>query len=224
MPCRSCRWCASGLIDHCEAPNRGGPIDGSSAVRIDSSVDIEQAAFVGLVARASRIAQFAAAGPSTLITLLGSDACTLLTAQLLARVAPRVRVLATDDCDLERCDRWGIRHRGLADAGLRGDQDVVVIGGFGSPDVFATAAGLVRPRARIIVTEASEFDAAAARTIVSREVIVAGIKGGSLHDAAALMATGGGPDCEGLGFEVRSGGGGGVARFGVVVKVPSAAL
>ena len=242
-PCRVCRWCSAGLIDHCERPlkrERPGPghlgTDSGCTERVPTveaevvplgALRIERAAWVGVVARAMRIAQFASASESTFITLLGSDACTLVAAQVLAIAAPRVRVLAEDDGALERCDRWGIRHRALGAAGLRGDQDVVIVGGCVAPDVLAMAAAHCRPRGRIVLTESFAGAGASVHStvagVVARELVVAGVRGGSLRDAAAAMMGGRGPDTEGLGFEVFTGPGEGsligASRFGRVVRV-----
>lgn len=195
------------MVDHCERSQGASETEGPNGfIAFEPGVDLVRAGFVGLLARAVRVSRLVAPVDRALVTLVGIDALTLLTAQLLAANTPTVRVLAHDDADLARCDRWGIRHRAIADAGLRHDQDVVVLGRTTEADM-AWVAGLLRPRGRIVVTEsAAEMTGLSPRTIADGELMISGVRGGSLHEAAAMLADRGGPDIDGLGFEVLRGG------------------
>jgi len=193
------------MTDHCEQP-RADRIDPEDAIRLPSGTDPARAAFVYPLARALRITRFVAPDDRSLITLIGCDAHTLLAAQLIAAHSPKVRVLALHDADIERCDRWGIRHRSLADAGLRNDQDIVVLGRADTshtqlpPDVLP---GLLRPRGRLIFTESAGETPLTPASVVAGEFLVSGVRGGCLLEAAEMLASPRCPDFAGLQFEIR---------------------
>ena len=161
LACGTCTWCEAGLRAHCQKRKiigrdgaDGGlaqrlvvPVD--SLVPIPDHVDNDSAVFAVPVARALQAARQARIEGQTYVTIVGDNALAMLTAQVLVRLNASVRVLGEHVELLERCERWGIRHRHREEAGLRGDQDIVVEC-TGDPVSVAATLGFVRPRGTII--------------------------------------------------------------------------
>ena len=161
LSCGSCQWCGAGLRSHCRERRimgRDGADGGlsqrlvvpiESLVKIPDHVDNDSAVFAVPVARAIQAARQARIEGQTYVTIVGDNALAMLTAQVLVRLNASVRVLGEHVELLERCERWGIRHRHREEAGLRGDQDIVVEC-TGDPASVAATLGFVRPRGTII--------------------------------------------------------------------------
>jgi threonine dehydrogenase-like Zn-dependent dehydrogenase len=109
----------------------------------------------------------------------------------MQRLNASVRVLGRRGAVLGMCEKWGIRHRHVDEAGRREDQDVVVVCDVSGRDV-AIAAGLLRSRGKILMLghgapARAEIDAA---PIVEKEIEVIGVRGGSIGDGVAAIEKG----------------------------------
>lgn len=161
LACGACTWCESGLRTHCHDRRiigRDGADGGlaqhvivpvESLIPVPDHVDDDSAVFAVPVARALQAARQARIEGQTYVTIVGDNALAMLTAQVLVRLNASVRVLGEHVELLERCERWGIRHRHREEAGLRADQDIVVEC-TGDPVCVAATLGFVRPRGTII--------------------------------------------------------------------------
>lgn len=162
VPCAHCDLCRSGLSAHCRSRQvigvqgrEGGcaqlarvPI--ASLALVPDNVSDDKAVFAHAVATAVHFGQMLRAESRTYITVLGDSLVALLTAQVLARVNKAVRLLSTRPDRARLCERWGIRHRPVEEAGRRQDQDAVI-------DCTGTSAGLrlslqfTRPRGCVLL-------------------------------------------------------------------------
>jgi len=160
--CGKCDMCRSGLKSHCRnravlgCSGRDGcfteffsvPLANLHAV--PDSVDNDQAVFAEPLASAAHVTQMLRPESKAFITVLGDGKLGLLTAQVLGRNNPAVRLLGKHPEKYGLCEKWGVKHRHIDEVGRRMDQDVVV-DCTGSASGLALAMQLVRPRGKIIV-------------------------------------------------------------------------
>jgi threonine dehydrogenase-like Zn-dependent dehydrogenase len=102
-----------------------------------------------------------------------------------------VRVIGRYSQKLAICEKWGVKHRHADDIGRRADQDIVVEC-TGSPDGFALAARLVRPRGTIVLkTLHADWDrrqiGADLTPLVMNEINVIGSAHGPLGEALGVL-------------------------------------
>lgn len=162
IACAHCDLCRAGLSTHCRTRSVIGtlgregccaqwavvPIAALSPV--PDNVSDDKAVFAHPLATALHFGHMLRADGKTYITVLGDSLVALLTAQTLARVNKSVRLLSTRPDRSRLCERWGIRHRPVDEAGRRQDQDAVI-------DCTGTTLGLrlalqfVRPRGTVLV-------------------------------------------------------------------------
>jgi threonine dehydrogenase-like Zn-dependent dehydrogenase len=202
--CGTCDMCRGGLRHHCRmrrSLGRAG-VDGGLAERVlvpitnlhavPKDVDDDAALFALPLAAALHCAQHVHLEGKTYITVLGDDAVALLGAQVMAKRNASVRVVGDDVGRLELCEKWGVRHRPLADVGRRADQDVV-IECTGSAERLRTAARLVRPRGVIVCRGGAEVageHGPPASAIVEHELTIHGSRGYPIAEALRLLAAG----------------------------------
>jgi threonine dehydrogenase-like Zn-dependent dehydrogenase len=216
LVCGHCDMCRSGLSVHCRSRQvlgvrgRDGCFADLVAVplanlyRVPDSIDDDQAVLAAPLACALHATHMIRTEGKSYITVLGDTLLGLLTAQTLTRLNASVRLLGSRPDRLRLCERWGVKHRPVEEAGRRQDQDAVI-------DCTGTSAGLrlamqhVRPRGTIVLKSASATapfppgapfpetpDAAWGAPvdltpIVSNEVNVVGSRDGSIPDALALL-------------------------------------
>ncbi|MCH2133279.1 MAG: alcohol dehydrogenase catalytic domain-containing protein [Phycisphaerales bacterium] len=207
VTCGQCEWCLGGVREHCgqrRIIGRQGADGGlaeqivvpiSSLVAVPDHVDDDSAVFAVPVGRALQAARQARIEGKTYVTIVGDNALALLTAQVLVRRNASVRVLGEHRELLDRCERWGIRHRHRDEAGLRGDQDIVVEC-TGDQAAMAATLGFVRPRGTVIQMVAPETVGAEGtvldlRRLVDAEVRLVGSSFGPVAEAMNLIATDG---------------------------------
>jgi threonine dehydrogenase-like Zn-dependent dehydrogenase len=154
---------------------------------VPQSLDDETAAFAWLVGCAVHAAQLVKAERPQYVTVLGDSVEGLLTAQAIAHHNTRVRVLGTRPDRLALCEKWsgGLKHRPLADAGRRRDQDAV-IDCTGTAESLSTALQLVRPRGTIVLPRPP--GPADLSPVVEHEVTLIGSRAGSLAQALSMLA------------------------------------
>lgn len=198
ISCGSCDLCRAGVGAHCRARRElGRPgCDGALAEHVviparclslvPASVDDDHAVLAASVAAAIHAARIVRVEGRAFVTVLGDTVEGLLTAQVVARVNPGVRVLGSRPDRLALCEKWsgGIGHRLMSDAARRQDQDVV-FECTGTPEGLADALRFVRPRGTVVLSRpVGAVDLAPA---VEHEVTIAGSRSAPIPEALALL-------------------------------------
>lgn len=207
VACGLCDLCKIGLSQHCRKRTVLGLFgrDGGLAERVavplanvmavPEGVEEDRAALAVLVGSAAHAAVNFRVEGKPYITVLGDGPLGLLAVQVMARLNASVRLLGKHPSKLELCERWGIKHRLVSEAGRRQDQDVVV-DCTGRAEGLVDALGLVRPRGKVIVKSCDglagvSVGAAAAaglmEQVVQREIEVLGSRCGTLSEGLALL-------------------------------------
>lgn len=162
VACGSCDLCKRGLSQHCPTRRVLGlrSLNGCLAerfvlpvanlVEVPKSVHDDQAVFANATAAAIHAAHMLRIEGKPYVTVLGDGVMGLLCAQIMARLNASVRVLGTQPAKFMLCEKWGIKHRHVAEVGRRQDQDVVV-DCTGSASGMELALQLVRPRGKVLL-------------------------------------------------------------------------
>lgn len=162
-------------------------------VPVPETIDADRAVFALPLARALHAAQIVRIPGKTYVTVLGDNLRALLAAQVLAKLNASVRLLGTMPDRLDRCARWNVRHRHRDEAGLWGDQDVV-IDTARDAETFRVACGMVRPRGTILLLgETPTGDGRATcdlAPVIERELTVVGARCGSLGEGVEMLRSG----------------------------------
>jgi threonine dehydrogenase-like Zn-dependent dehydrogenase len=213
--CGQCDMCRSGLSPHCRARSvmglagRDGALADLVAVpllnlhAVPDQMSDDHAVLAPQLAAAVHLAHLVRAD-AKYITILGDNLPALLAALTLSAHNRSARLLGSRPERLALCDRWGLKHRPLDEAGRRQDQDVVI-------DCTGAAAGLrlalqyVRPRGTIVITSpggtfpstagvpsaaepAADWAAPVDLSLaVTNEVHILGSRDGSISDGIAFM-------------------------------------
>ncbi|MFI4898599.1 MAG: alcohol dehydrogenase catalytic domain-containing protein [Phycisphaerales bacterium JB059] len=162
---------------------------------VPPAIDEESAAMSVVLSRALHLARMVATETKPYITILGDNAIALLAAQSLHAINASVRVLGTREARFMLCEKWGIKHRHLDDAGRRFDQDVVLVCER-TPAMLDAAMGMIRPRGRVVLSGDPEPAPGAAEDLgldatrlVEQEIRVMGARGGRPADALRAMTS-----------------------------------
>lgn len=162
-------------------------------VAVPPGVDPDRAVFALPLARALHAAQIVRIPGKPYVTVLGDNLRALLAAQVLARLNASVRLLGTMPDRLDRCARWGVKHRHRDEAGRWGDQDVI-IDSERSAESFELACGMARPRGTIVLLgetpHARQRSACDLAPVIERELSVVGARCGSLGEGVELLRSG----------------------------------
>lgn len=165
----------------------------AALVPVPDGVDADRAVFALPLARALHAAQIVRIPGKTFVTVLGDNLRALLAAQVLARLNASVRLLGTLPDRLDRCARWGVKHRHRDEAGRWGDQDVVIDAERGSAS-FDLACGMVRPRGTIVLLgetpHGERRPAPDLSPVIERELTVVGARCGSLGEGVEMLRSG----------------------------------
>ncbi len=197
--CGKCDMCRSGLANHCRDRTVLGIAarDGCFADRftlpvrnllaVPDAVDDDHAVFTEPLAAACEINRQLHIEGKPYVTVLGDGRLGLLVAQVLSRLNASVRVVGKHADKLDRCTKWGIKHRLLDDLTPRKDQDIVV-------DCTASASGLVlamqlvRPRGTIVLkTTVAEQAGVDLSPLVIDEINLVGSRCGPFDEALAML-------------------------------------
>lgn len=210
VPCGACDRCRGGLSVHCRTRKSLGDPDlpgcfaelfvlpASNLVEVPSHVPDDDAVLAPAIAAAAHVARALPPTSRPFISVLGDNAVGLLTALLLSRRRDSVRMLTGGAAAAMVCEKWGLKHRPVAEAGRRHDQDVV-IDASGASGGLAIARELVRPRARIIVLWSTigarvglglEPSGGLMEDIAENELEVVGIRGEDFVQAVSLLGEG----------------------------------
>lgn len=201
--CGKCDMCKAGLREHCRARTVLGILnrDGVFAERftlptqnlllVPDGVDDDRAVFTEPLAAAFQILRQLAVEGRPYVTVLGDGRLGLLCAQVLSKLNATVRVVGKHAEKLALCEKWKVKHRLLADVGLRADQDIVV-DCTGSPDGIVTAMKMVRPRGKIVLKTTTAVTPQSKpidlSPLVINEIQVIGSRCGPFPDALAALA------------------------------------
>jgi threonine dehydrogenase-like Zn-dependent dehydrogenase len=203
ISCGSCDLCRAGLAWHCRSRLVLGRLgaegwDGclaervrvplSNLVAVPDGVSDEAAVLCLPAASAAHAARLVRADGAGHVTVLGDTVAGLLTAQVLSRVNPAVRLLGSDPARLALCEKWGgVKHRPLSEVGRRRDQ-AVVVECTGTSSGLEAALRLVRPRGKVVLTRSVSGELGSA---VSGEVELIGASSSPAHEGVSLLARGG---------------------------------
>lgn len=165
----------------------------SALVPVPDEVGPDRAVFALPLARALHAAQIVRIPGKTFVTVLGDNLRALLAAQVLARLNASVRLLGVMPDRLDRCARWGVKHRHRDEAGRWGDQDVV-IDSQRDAESFSLACGMARPRATIVLlgeTPHNETpECCDLAPVIERELTVVGARCGSMGEGVEMLRSG----------------------------------
>lgn len=165
----------------------------SALVPVPDGIDPDRAVFALPLARALHAAQIVRIPGKTFVTVIGDNLRALLAAQVLARLNASVRLLGLMPDRLDRCARWGVKHRHRDEAGRWADQDVV-IDSQRDPDSFALACAMTRPRGTIVLLgetpRAEKPSASDLAPVIERELTVVGARCGSLGEGVEALRSG----------------------------------
>ena len=175
--------------DGCFAERFVLPVENLFAV--PDHVDDDHAVFVEPLAAAFQILRQLTIEGRPYITVLGDGRLGLLVAQVVNTLNATVRVVGKHESKLRLCEKWGIRHRLLADVGLRQDQDIV-IDCTGSPTGMTIAMAMVRPRGTIVMkTTTVPGDVPVDLSpLVVHEITLIGSRCGPFPDALHALSAG----------------------------------
>lgn len=199
--CGRCARCEGGLPLHCEIRTIAGidaaagglaeaaEVPVSACVPIPAGLDDERAVFAAPLARAIEAVRRGGVDRRTYASILGDDILAVLAALVAVEQNPLARLVAAQETTLRTAEQFGIRHRALADTGLRGDQELV-IDSTGSVESIAAAARMARARGHVVVAGISARSAVAVdlSTIALDELELHGSGFGPLGGAIARLA------------------------------------
>lgn len=204
--CAACDMCRAGLSAHCRerrtigAQGRDGALAERIALPVGNLVPIPEgltddaALFAVDVASVAQAIQQIRLEGKPYITILGDSAPALIAAQVMSRLNASVRLVGWSEARLERCVKWGVKHRPIDDVGRRADQDIII-------DCTASAAGfsesarMVRPRGKVLLKSLGQWSAARAEPsdlaiIISKELEIIGSRLGPLSEGMGMLASG----------------------------------
>ncbi len=183
IPCGECSQCRSGLAGVCPTRmvlglrGRDGGFAERAAVPIGNLLPLAAAdTLLGIAPLAVPIASIVQIGrrldldAASTVTVLGPPPLSLLAAAVLREWSPRVRIVGDDPLVAELAAKWSLRHRPLAEAGRRLDQDAVIVAS-GEPGLLEIAVEMLRPRGSLGLLAAPRegVPAAVAAAMVDRQ-------------------------------------------------------
>lgn len=203
VACLGCDLCRSGLPSHCRERRSLGltGLEGCAAERftlpainlvpVPAGVDEDHALLAQPLAAALHAARLAQADRGTFVTVIGDGVLALLVAQVLQAQRTAVRVVGWSEERLERCARWGLKHRPAREPVARADQSVV-IDAVGTSESRDLALRYLRPRGRLILPCLGEASIAPidAGSVCANEFEVRGSRGGSVAEALGVISSG----------------------------------
>ena len=200
--CGKCDMCQRGLSEHCRDRSVLGidKLDGCFAEKfclpvrnlfeVPMAVDNDHAVFTEPLAAAFQILRQLTVEGRPYITVLGDGRLGLLCAQVLTQLNGTVRLLGKHTDKMERCEKWGVKHRLASEVGLRADQDIVV-DCTGSSDGFEMAMKMVRPRGKLVLkTTVADNRPMNLSPLVINEIQVIGSRCGPFPEALSALRAG----------------------------------
>jgi len=206
--CGRCDLCRRGLSNHCRertvlgVHGRDGcfadlfclPI--ANLTVVPDQLDDDHAVFAEPLASALHASQQVRIEGRPYVTVLGDGAIALLCAQVMSRMNASVRVLGSSPSRMALCERWGVKHRPLEEAGRRADQDLVIVCTQAARGL-ALALELVRPRGTVLLKSGLSPGAGAGldvpvdlSPIVTNEIEIVGSRCGRISEAITVLQRG----------------------------------
>lgn len=166
----------------------------ANLVPVPDAVTDEQAVLTEPLASALHASRVTHIEGKPFVTIIGDDVIALLAAQIMTKLNASVRLIGRNLARLALCDKWQIKHRPIAEVGLRADQDIV-IECTGEPAHVEIAMHMARPRGRVVLrsrimpTPASKPAAAGPdlTAVVHKELELIGARCGNMSEALALL-------------------------------------
>ncbi|HJL17678.1 MAG TPA: alcohol dehydrogenase catalytic domain-containing protein [Sandaracinaceae bacterium LLY-WYZ-13_1] len=203
LGCGRCARCHAGLSRHCAERTVLGILgkDGCFAeyvtlpIRnlhpVPDELGDAHAAFVEPVAAAFEILEQIHVDPSARVAVLGDGKLGSLVAMVLRLTGASITVVGRHEAKLGRLAPLGVRTALADDADAIGGDFDVVVEATGSPDGFAAARAMLRPRGTLVLKStyhgALELDAA---PLVIDEITVVGSRCGPFAPAVRALADG----------------------------------
>ncbi|GMU22971.1 MAG: L-threonine 3-dehydrogenase [Phycisphaerae bacterium] len=200
--CRRCDLCQRGLSTHCRKrtvigiQGRDGAFADLIAVpehnlhEVPEALRDEQAVFVEPLAAAYQVVKQCPIERRMRVAVIGSGRLGLLVAQVLKACGCQLEVVGRNELTLNFCDKKGIQSTPVSELIPHADRDVVVEC-TGSPDGFALAARMVRPRGTLVLKSTYAGDAPLdLAPIVINEVNLLGSRCGPFPEAISALARG----------------------------------
>lgn len=198
--CGRCDLCRRGLSRHCRDRTvlgilgRDGafaqflrlPVDNLHAV--PDAVSDEEAVFVEPLAAAIQIRHQLPIDKQMHVTVIGPGRLGLLIAQVMAATGCKLDVVGRSETGLNFCERMGIQPLQVDAVVPKADRDVVVEC-TGSPDGFALATAMLRPRGTLVLKSTYAGDPPMnLAPVVINELTVLGSRCGPFPDAINALA------------------------------------
>lgn len=166
----------------------------ANLVPVPDPIGDDQAVLTTLLADAVHASRITRIEGKPFVTIVGDGVVALLCAQVMTKMNASVRLLGEHPARFGLCEKWGVKHRAIGEAGLRHDQDIVVEC-TGTTAGLEKAMGMVRPRGRIVLKHEAvptpsgggEAMGVDLTPIVMNEIEVVGARCGSPGEALALL-------------------------------------
>jgi alcohol dehydrogenase len=200
-PCRVCQTCREGLTNHCPhrtvlgIHKRNGAfaevltLPESNLHVVPDSVEDEEAIWVEPLAAAFEILEQVPVRPSNRVAVLGEGKLGSLVAQVLALSGCDLIVLGLEEEKLSRIRALGVRALHAREAEQR-SMDIVV-DATGSPDGFAAALKMLKPRGTLVLkSTVADRTALHLSSLVVDEMTVVGSRCGPFGPALRALEKG----------------------------------
>jgi threonine dehydrogenase-like Zn-dependent dehydrogenase len=201
--CGRCRWCVSGIKEHCVDRTVVGirGRDGAFAEmlslpavnlhHVPDTVDDQTAVFTEPTAAACRILEQIAIDHSTRIAVVGDGRMGLIVAQVLRTATRDVTVFGRHETKLDIARSLGMA-AAMTDVSIEGaDRFDVVVDVTGRPEGMRRALEIVRPRGTVVMKSTFHGHVALATwPIVVEEITMVGSRCGPFRPALELLASG----------------------------------
>jgi alcohol dehydrogenase len=200
-PCRVCQTCREGLTNHCPhrtvlgIHKRNGAfaevltLPESNLHVVPDSVEDEEAVWVEPLAAAFEILEQVPVRPSNRVAVLGEGKLGSLVAQVLALSGCDLIVLGLEEEKLSRIRALGVRALHAREAEQR-SMDIVV-DATGSPDGFAAALKMLKPRGTLVLkSTVADRTALHLSSLVVDEMTVVGSRCGPFGPALRALEKG----------------------------------
>lgn len=122
----------------------------SNLFMVPDEINDDQAVFTTMLAEALHASRITRIEGKPFVTIIGDGPVALLCAQIMTTMNASVRLLGEHASRFGLCEKWGVKHRAIDEAGLRQDQDIV-LETTGTAYGLERAMGMVRPRGRIVL-------------------------------------------------------------------------
>ena len=200
--CGKCDMCQSGLSNHCRNRQVLGIQDKNGAFAefltlprrnvhlLNDNIDNDQAIFIEPLAAALQIVKQVPLEPRQKVIVIGDGRLGLLSVQVLAHYGGKGKVvlLGKHQEKLMFAEKRGIQGILLQDMLIKPEWDVVV-DCTGSPDGFATACQLVRPRGKLVLKSTwADKKPIDLTPLVINEITLIGSRCGPFPDAINALA------------------------------------